>query len=128
MLDSQVVEQMNAAVAGTGEVGVPLAAWSVLMRACAEPNPLQLHFDVKDALGYRHALITEHRVVAESAPAIGGRYSHQQILRTVGREQDRSIGRGRSWRIDVEHLDAGGTVVAVESYEAFGYHPKAAVT
>ncbi|NLA37609.1 MAG: hypothetical protein GX868_18250 [Actinobacteria bacterium] len=130
VLDVAAVEAIAAATAfpGAGSVGVaaPLSAWSILMRSCVEPNPLQLHFDVKSALGYEFALITENRVVADAGPAVGGRYRHQQVLRSVGAESERSVGIGRSWRIDVEYLDAGGTVVAVESYEALGYSRRAA--
>ena len=126
VLDVAAIEAIAAATAfpgaGAAGSGAPLAAWSVLMRSCAEPNPLQLHFDVKEALGFQHALITENRIVADAGPAVGGRYRHQQVLRSVGVESERSVGVGRSWRIDVEYLDAGGTVVAVESYEAFGYN------
>ncbi|MDE3085584.1 MAG: MaoC family dehydratase N-terminal domain-containing protein [Acidobacteriota bacterium] len=87
----------------------------------AERLPLQVHFDLKEALGLPEAVMTENTIVFHEPVRPGDRLRTHQVLRSVSDEKATKLGTGRFWVIDVEYRNQHGDLVAVESYTGFGY-------
>jgi acyl dehydratase len=83
--------------------------------------PLQVHFDLKEALGLPEAVMTENTIVFHEPVRPGDRLRTRQVLRSVSEEKTTKLGTGRFWVIDVEYRNQDGGLVAVESYTGFGY-------
>lgn len=97
--------------------------WTRPVRPDPDHVPLQLHFDVKEALGFEHAVIATHRTVLHRPSRVGDRVGHHQALRAIGPERMTALGRGRSWEVDLVLTDARGDLLQVETFSAFGYRP-----
>ena len=88
--------------------------------------PLQIHFDLKDALGLPEAVMTDNTIVFYEPVRPGDRLRTRQLLRSVSEEKTTKLGTGRFWVIDVEYENDRGELVGVESYTGFGYRRGAA--
>ena len=83
--------------------------------------PLQVHFDLKEALGLPEAVITENEIVFHEPVRLGDRLRTHQVLRSVSEFKTTKLGTGRFWVIDVEYSNQQGERVGRESYTSFGY-------
>jgi acyl dehydratase len=83
--------------------------------------PLQVHFDLKAALGLPEAVMTDNTIVFHAPVRPGDLLTTHQVLRSVSGPKTTKLGTGRIWVIDVEYHNAAGELVAVESYTGFGY-------
>jgi acyl dehydratase len=83
--------------------------------------PLQVHFDLKQALGLPEAVMTDNTVTFGAPVRPGDRLRTWQVLRSVSPEKTTKLGTGRFWVIDVEYVNGRGEWVGTESYTGFGY-------
>jgi len=83
--------------------------------------PLQVHFDLKQALGLPEAVMTDNTVTFGVPVRPGDRLRTWQVLRSVSPEKTTKLGTGRFWVIDVEYVNGRGEWVGTESYTGFGY-------
>ena len=84
-------------------------------------QPLQVHFDLKEALGLPEAVISDNTITFGDPVRIGDLITSAQILRSVSDEKTTKLGTGRFWVIDVEYRNQDGAWVGTESYTGFGY-------
>lgn len=84
-------------------------------------QPLQVHFDLKQALGLPEAVMTDNTIVFHEPVRPGDRLKTWQILRSVSPPKRTKLGLGRFWVIDVEYVNQHGKAVGTESYTGFGY-------
>src|ERR1700689_3091589 len=92
-----------------------------------EALPLQVHFDLKAALGLPEAVMTDDTIEFHTPVRMGDVLQTHQVLRSVSDEKTTKLGTGRFWVIDVVYANQDGELVAVESYTGFGYQRAAAV-
>lgn len=97
--------------------------WTRPARPDADDVPLSLHFRVKAALGFEHAVIDRYRIEVVRALRVGDRVGHHQRLRSVGPVTLTSRGPLRRWEVDLIVTDGSGDVVGVETFGAVGYVP-----
>ena len=83
--------------------------------------PLQVHFDLKEALGLPEAVMSDNTMTFFEPVRIGDLLTTRQVLRSVSDEKVTKLGIGRFWVIDVEYENQNGTAVGMESYTGFGY-------
>jgi acyl dehydratase len=83
--------------------------------------PLQLHFDLKEALGLPEAVMTDSVVTFADPVRPGDVIGTSQVLRSVSEPKTTKLGRGRFWVIDVEYRNHHDEVVGVETFTGFGY-------
>lgn len=109
---------------------LPISSTSLWSRP-AVPDPLgvtlRLHFDVKAALGFEHAVISRYLIDVQRRSRVGDVIGHHQVLRCVGPERMTALGWGRSWTVDHVLIDADGQVLQTEAFTAVGYHPSMGV-
>jgi acyl dehydratase len=86
-----------------------------------EALPLQVHFDLKAALGLPEAVMTDNTIEFHTPVRMGDVLQTHQVLRSVSEEKTTKLGTGRFWVIDVVYSNQDGELVAVESYTGFGY-------
>jgi hypothetical protein len=86
-----------------------------------EAQPLQVHFDLKEALELPEAVMTDNTIVFRDPVRPGDRLSTWQVLRSVSEPKTTKLGTGRFWVIDVEYVNQKGESVGTESYTGFGY-------
>jgi acyl dehydratase len=84
-------------------------------------QPLQIHFDLKQALDLPEAVMTDNTIVFREPVRPGDRLRTWQVLRSVSPEKRTKLGLGRFWVIDVEYVNQRGEPVGTESYTGFGY-------
>jgi len=84
-------------------------------------QPLQVHFDLKRALGLPEAVMTDNTIVFGEPVRPGDRLETWQVLRSVSEPKRTKLGEGRFWVIDVEYANQRGEWVGTESYTGFGY-------
>ena len=84
-------------------------------------QPLQVHFDLKQALELPEAVMTDNSIVFGEPVRPGDRLRTWQVLRSVSPLKQTKLGRGRFWVIDVEYVNARDTWVGTETYTGFGY-------
>lgn len=110
---------------------LPISSTSLWTRS-ADPHarevPLQLHFEVKAALGFGHAVIAAHRTAVTRPTRVGDRVGHHQVLRSIGPERMTALGWGRSWDVDHVLTDADGETLQIETFSAVGYRPGSATS
>jgi acyl dehydratase len=88
----------------------------------AEPLlPLQVHFDLKEALGLPEAVMSDNTLVFGEPVRPGDRLKTWQVLRSVSDVKQTKLGEGRFWVIDVVYENQRGEWVATESYTGLGY-------
>jgi len=86
-----------------------------------EAQPLQVHFDLKDALDLPEAVMTDNTIVFGEPARPGDRIRSCQILRSVSEPKTTKLGAGRFWEIEVEYRNQKGEIVGQEFYTGFGY-------
>ncbi len=84
-------------------------------------QPLQVHFDLKEALELPEAVMTDNSIVFGAPVRPGDRLKTWQVLREVSDPKRSKLGLGRFWVIDVEYVNQRGEWVGTESYTGFGY-------
>ncbi len=84
-------------------------------------QPLQVHFDLKQALELPEAVMTDNEIIFGVPVRPGDRLRTHQILRSVSDPKTTKLGTGRFWVIDVQYLNQHGEIVGTESYTGFGY-------
>jgi len=84
-------------------------------------QPLQVHFDLKEALELPEAVMTDNTIVFHTPVRPGDRLRTWQVLRSVSPPKRTKLGLGRFWEIDVEYVNQRGEPVGTESYTGFGY-------
>ena len=90
-----------------------------------QAQPLQVHFDLKQALDLPEAVMTDNEIVFGEPVRPGDRLKTWQVLRSVSEPKTTKLGRGRFWVIDVEYVNQRGESVGRESYTGFGYRREA---
>jgi len=86
-----------------------------------EAVPMQLHFDLKAALGLPEAVMTDNTITFHEPVRIGDRLKTVQILRSVSGLKTTKLGTGRFWVLDMEIENQHGELCAIESYTGYGY-------
>ncbi len=84
-------------------------------------QPLQVHFDLKQALALPEAVMTDNSIVFGEPVRPGDRLRTWQVLREVSDPKRTKLGPGRFWLIDVEYVNQRGEWVGTETYTGFGY-------
>ena len=84
-------------------------------------QPLQVHFDLKQALDLPEAIMTDNTMVFYEPVRPGDRLKTWQVLRSVSPPKRTKLGLGRFWVIDVEYVNQHARPVGTESYTGFGY-------
>ena len=87
--------------------------------------PLQIHFDLKQALDLPEAIMTENTIVFHAPVRPGDRLETCQVLRSISPPKRTKLGLGRFWVIDVEYVNQRGDSVGIETYTGFGYRREA---
>lgn len=85
------------------------------------PRTLELHFMVKDALGYKSGLVTEVEMELHEPLHAGESVRAEQILKSVGEERETKLGRGRDWEIEVVYRKPGGQLAGIQTLYLLGY-------
>jgi acyl dehydratase len=88
--------------------------------------PLQIHFDLKEALELPEAVMTQNTLIFHAPVRPGDVIRTCQRLRSVSPEKATKLGTGRFWVIDVEYRNQNDELVGVESWTGFGYRRVAA--
>ena len=83
--------------------------------------PLQVHFDLKDALELPEAVMSDSEVAFHEPVRPGDVISSSQVLRSLSEPKTTKLGTGRFWVIDVPYRNQDGVVVGVETFTGFGY-------
>jgi hypothetical protein len=83
--------------------------------------PLQVHFDLKEALGLPEAVMTDNTITFGDPVRPGDRLRTWQVLRSVSDPKTTKLGSGRFWVIDVVYENQKGEWVGTETYTGFGY-------
>ncbi len=86
-----------------------------------QAQPLQVHFDLKEAFGLPEAVMTDNEIVFGEPVRPGDRLTTRQYLRSVSAPKRTKLGEGRFWVIDVEYTKQDGSFVGKEIYTGFGY-------
>ena len=82
---------------------------------------MQLHFDLKAALGLPEAVMTDNTIIFHEPVRIGDRLKTVQILRSVSGLKTTRLGTGRFWVLELEIENQNGELCAIESYTGYGY-------
>ena len=90
-----------------------------------QAQPLQVHFDLKQALDLPEAVMTDNEIVFGEPVRPGDRLKTWQVLRSVSEPKSTKLGLGRFWVIEVEYVNQRGESVGRESYTGFGYRRQA---
>lgn len=85
------------------------------------PQALQLHHDLKQALGLPEAVATENELSFGAPVRPGDRIGSRQVLRSISEVKTTKLGTGRFWVIEVECLNQRGEWVGSDSMTLFGY-------
>lgn len=120
------VEATGAAAASIRTDRLPVTSTSLWTRSeVDDPDevPLRLHFDVKAASGYDHAVIVGHRTEVRRPSRLGDLVGSHQVLRSIGPVGPTPLGPGRRWQVDLVLSDADEEVIQVETFTALGYRP-----
>lgn len=89
-------------------------------------RPLELHFQVKDALQLPEGIVGSNEITFHEPVRPGDVISTLQSVRSISEPKTNRLGTGRFWTIDVTYTNQRGEVVGVESYDMFGYERAAA--
>lgn len=84
-------------------------------------RPLELHFQLKEALGLPEGIVVSNEIVFGVPVRPGDRVRTSQSIREISAPETRRLGTGRYWIIDVAYRNQRDEVVGVESYEMFAY-------
>jgi len=86
-----------------------------------QSQPLQVHFDLKEALDLPEAVMSDNTIVFGVPVRPGDRLQTSQILHTVSPLKTTKLGTGRFWEIEVRYVNQNGELVGSEMYTGFGY-------
>jgi acyl dehydratase len=86
-----------------------------------QAQPLQIHFDLKEALDLPEAVMTDNTITFYEPVRPGDRLETCQVLHSVSGPKTTKLGAGRFWVIEVRYTNQDGERVAGESYTGFGY-------
>jgi len=86
-----------------------------------QAQPLQVHFDLKEALDLPEAVMTDNTITFYDPVRPGDLLETCQVLHSVSPPKTTKLGTGRFWVIEVRYTNQHGDRVAVESYTGFGY-------
>ena len=86
-----------------------------------QAQPLQVHFDLKEALGLPEAVMTDNTITFGEPVRPGDRLTTHQVLRSVSEPKTTKLGTGRFWVIDVVYENQDGEHVGTARYTGFGY-------
>ena len=86
-----------------------------------EAQPLQVHFDLKEALGLPEAVMTDNTIVFGEPVRPGDVLTTCQILHSVSPLKRTKLGEGRFWEIEVRYTNQRGELVGTELYTGYGY-------
>ncbi len=86
-----------------------------------QSQPLQVHFDLKEAFDLPEAVMTDNTVTCGEPVRPGDRLRTRQFLRSISEPKTTKLGRGRFWVIEVEYTNQRDERVGLESYTGFGY-------
>ncbi len=86
-----------------------------------QAQPLQVHFDLKEALGLPEAVMSDNEIIFYEPVRPGDRLKTRQILHSVSDPKTTKLGTGRFWVIEVQYLNQNEELVAKEMYTGFGY-------
>ncbi len=86
-----------------------------------QAQPLQVHFDLKEALGLPEAVMSDNEIIFYEPVRPGDRLKTRQILHSVSDPKTTKLGSGRFWVIEVQYLNQNQELVAKEMYTGFGY-------
>lgn len=118
----------EAANAVTGGPTAPLSMLSVWLRPhfwapgrSGSVKPLQLHFDLKERLGYPTAIVTGNELVFHEPVRIGDRLSAGQVLNSVSEPRQTKLGTGRFWVIEMQYRNQRDELVGTDTYTCLGY-------
>lgn len=86
-----------------------------------QSQPLQVHFDLKEALGLPEAVMTDNTIVFGVPVRPGDLLTTSQILNSCSELKTTKLGTGRFWEIEVRYVNQDGDFVGSELYTGFGY-------
>ncbi len=86
-----------------------------------QAQPLQVHFDLKEALDLPEAVMSDNEIIFYEPVRPGDRLVTRQILHSVSEPKTTKLGTGRFWIIEVQYLNQNEVLVAKELYTGFGY-------
>jgi acyl dehydratase len=86
-----------------------------------QAQPLQVHFDLKEALELPEAIISENEIAFYEPVRPGDKLRTRQILHSISDFKTTKLGTGRFWVIEVQYVNQRDELVGKESYTAFGY-------
>lgn len=84
-------------------------------------RPLELHFRVKERLGFPNALVADASTLFLEPARPGDRIRAEQVLADVGPVVENRLGRGRYWTILVHYRRADAMLLGTETLTFFGY-------
>lgn len=128
VIDAALVRHWSEAfedAAALDGVSVPLGAilstFALPYRWPAGTGERNLHFEVKEILGYPSAIISQIEVEQPGSAHIGdGLQISQRLLSVSARRQSR-LGSGRFWTFERLYRRGDGELVALQRMTAFGY-------
>jgi hypothetical protein len=82
---------------------------------------LQLHYDLKQVLGFPTAIVSSFESIFHAPVLIGDLISSQQILLSVSDEKNTRLGRGRFWEIEVQYHNQRDELAGLEQFSCLGY-------
>jgi acyl dehydratase len=84
-------------------------------------QPLQVHFDLKEALDLPEAVMTDNTIVFGEPVRPGDVLTTCQVLHSVSSLKQTKLGTGRFWEIEVRYTNQNGELVGTEWYTGYGY-------
>jgi len=86
-----------------------------------QAQPLQVHFDLKEALDLPEAVMSDNTIVFGEPVRPGDVLTTCQVLHSVSALKTTKLGTGRFWDIEVRYTNQRGEKVGTEWYTGFGY-------
>lgn len=83
--------------------------------------PLQIHFDLKEALDLPEAIMSDYTVTFGEPVRPDDMLRTAQVLQSLSDPKTTKLGTGRFWLIDVIYHNQNDEYVGTESYTGFGY-------
>lgn len=84
-------------------------------------RPLELHFQLKEAFGLPDGIVNRNEIVFHAPVRMGDRIATSETITEISDLEERRLGAGRFWTIDVTYRNQRDEVVAVETYRMFSY-------
>lgn len=82
---------------------------------------LELHFMVKDALGYKNGLVIDVDLEFHEPLKEGDSVRAEQVLRSISDERQTKLGLGRNWTIEVIYRKPDGSLAGTQTLRFLGY-------